>query len=245
MDRAHRELGLKRALEQSGSARRLSRLLLVVGAVVYTLWHYLHVYVMPGARDPIWERVAIASLVVVFVLVSFVRGLHTHLVFMGHSAVVLATLHYFSLVARNQIAPSYLVGAFVVLASFNLLLLSFAAVTVYSALALALATAVSLFTAGASPENRLLLVGGVFTAQIALASTAWRNVALAGSVREAARLRRELANLRGLLPMCMHCSRIRLHDGGWQKLEQYVEERSEASFTHSLCDECLRKHHPE
>jgi hypothetical protein len=245
MNQAHRELGIERALERSRSARRWSRVLLLVGAVVYILWHYLHVHVMPAARDPMWERLVVSSLVVVLVLLSFGRRKHTQLVFMGHAAVVLATLHYFSLVARNQIAPSYLVGVFVVLASFNLLLMSFAAVVVYSALAMVLATLVALASTAASLENRLLLVGGVFTAQVALAVTAWRNVALTGAVRETDQLRRELASMRGLLPMCMHCNRIRLSEGGWQRLEDYVEERSEASFTHSLCDECLRKHHPE
>ena len=158
---------------------------------------------------------------------------------------ILATLHYFSLVARNEIAAPYLVGVFVLLASFNRLLLSFAAVIGYSAVAVGLATVVSIFTEVASSESRVLLVGGVFTIQIALASTAGRHVALAKAARETELLRREVGNLRGLLPICMHCSRIRLQDGAWQKLEQYVEAQSEASFTHSLCSDCLGKHHPE
>jgi PAS domain S-box-containing protein len=47
--------------------------------------------------------------------------------------------------------------------------------------------------------------------------------------------------LRGLLPMCARCKKIRNDKGYWQKVETYIQEYSDASFTHGMCPECLNK----
>ncbi len=73
--------------------------------------------------------------------------------------------------------------------------------------------------------------------------------ALEERVRELEAERKHSAQLEGLLPICMHCKRIRNEGGAgvqqWEPLEQYIGERSEATFTHSLCDECLEKFYPD
>lgn len=54
-------------------------------------------------------------------------------------------------------------------------------------------------------------------------------------------LRKALANvrtLRGLIPICAHCRRVRDDEGFWQQVEAYVHERSEAKFSHGICPEC-------
>ncbi len=51
--------------------------------------------------------------------------------------------------------------------------------------------------------------------------------------------RRELKVLQGLLPICCYCKKIRDEDGAWSQLERYIDEHSEARFTHSYCPECL------
>ncbi len=51
--------------------------------------------------------------------------------------------------------------------------------------------------------------------------------------------------LQGLLPICMHCKRIRDGKDSWQQLEKYISEHSEAEFSHSLCQECREKYYPE
>ena len=51
--------------------------------------------------------------------------------------------------------------------------------------------------------------------------------------------------LQGILPICMHCHKIRSDDNAWQKLESYLEEHSEAKLSHGLCPECLEKYYPE
>ena len=60
-------------------------------------------------------------------------------------------------------------------------------------------------------------------------------------------LRVALANVRrltGLLPICMHCKKIRDDKGYWKQIEAYISEHSEAEFTHGLCPECRRKYYP-
>ena len=47
--------------------------------------------------------------------------------------------------------------------------------------------------------------------------------------------------LRGLLPICASCKKIRDGGGYWNKLETYISQHSDASFTHGLCPDCAIK----
>ena len=58
---------------------------------------------------------------------------------------------------------------------------------------------------------------------------------------ERQRLNNELTILRGIIPICSSCKKIRDDTGYWNLLESYLEEHSEASFSHSLCPECSDK----
>ena len=49
---------------------------------------------------------------------------------------------------------------------------------------------------------------------------------------------RELANLRGILPICMECKKIRQADGHWLQMERYIRDHSRADFSHGLCPAC-------
>jgi rubrerythrin len=55
----------------------------------------------------------------------------------------------------------------------------------------------------------------------------------------------DIKQLRGLLPICMHCKKIRNEKGYWQKVEDYIGDHSEAVFSHGICYECIEKYHPE
>ena len=60
--------------------------------------------------------------------------------------------------------------------------------------------------------------------------------------RRLAELEQALANvkqLRGLLPMCSYCKKIRVDDTYWQQLEGYLSEHSDAEFSHGICPECF------
>jgi hypothetical protein len=57
-----------------------------------------------------------------------------------------------------------------------------------------------------------------------------------------------LANVKtlsGLLPICSSCKGIRDDSGYWRNVETYVQEHSEATFTHGVCPDCLRRYYPE
>ena len=54
---------------------------------------------------------------------------------------------------------------------------------------------------------------------------------------------RHVERLEGLLPICAHCKKIRDKDGNWQVLENYIESRTTAEFSHGVCPECLEKHY--
>lgn len=47
--------------------------------------------------------------------------------------------------------------------------------------------------------------------------------------------------LRGLLPICSCCKKIRNGDGEWEQMEVFIREHSEADFSHGLCPECGEK----
>lgn len=49
----------------------------------------------------------------------------------------------------------------------------------------------------------------------------------------------EVRTLRGLLPICASCKRLRAEDGTWEDLASYVERHSEAKLSHGICEECL------
>jgi PAS domain S-box-containing protein len=51
--------------------------------------------------------------------------------------------------------------------------------------------------------------------------------------------------LRGLLPICSSCKKIRDEKGNWQQMERYVTEHSEAAFSHGMCPECLKLYYPD
>ena len=55
----------------------------------------------------------------------------------------------------------------------------------------------------------------------------------------------EIKTLRGFLPICSYCNRIRDKQGRWNELEMYVQEHSEAKFSHGVCPECARIHYPD
>lgn len=51
----------------------------------------------------------------------------------------------------------------------------------------------------------------------------------------------QIKTLKGLMPICAWCKRIRNDRGYWDELEKYIEEHTDASFTHSICPDCLKK----
>lgn len=51
----------------------------------------------------------------------------------------------------------------------------------------------------------------------------------------------EVKVLKGILPICASCKRIRNDDGGWEGIESFVRERTDAEFSHGLCPDCAAR----
>jgi DNA-binding response OmpR family regulator len=68
---------------------------------------------------------------------------------------------------------------------------------------------------------------------------------LNNKVEELERALDHVKTLQGIIPICMHCHSIRNDDEAWHKLEAYIEQHSDAQFSHSICPSCITKYYPE
>lgn len=71
-----------------------------------------------------------------------------------------------------------------------------------------------------------------------------RELELRRSNEDLQRALREVKVLKGLVPICACCKKIRNDQGFWQQLEEYIQQHSEAEFSHGLCTPCIKKHYP-
>ncbi|GHB90667.1 hypothetical protein [Cerasicoccus arenae] len=54
----------------------------------------------------------------------------------------------------------------------------------------------------------------------------------------------KIKTLRGLLPICAYCKKVRDDKGYWHEVESFIRDHSPAEFSHSLCPECGQEHYP-
>jgi response regulator RpfG family c-di-GMP phosphodiesterase len=71
-----------------------------------------------------------------------------------------------------------------------------------------------------------------------------RELDLRRSNEELQQALKEVKVLRGLIPICASCKKIRNDGGFWQQIEEYLAEHSEAEFSHGLCQPCIKKLYP-
>jgi len=55
----------------------------------------------------------------------------------------------------------------------------------------------------------------------------------------------EIKRLRGIIPICASCKKIRDDSGFWHQVEVYVRDHSEAIFSHGVCPDCEKKLYPD
>ncbi len=60
-------------------------------------------------------------------------------------------------------------------------------------------------------------------------------------VRELQAAVAEVRTLQGILPICASCKRIKNESGGWEAVESYVREHTNAEFSHGLCPDCAKR----
>lgn len=51
----------------------------------------------------------------------------------------------------------------------------------------------------------------------------------------------KIKTLRGIIPICASCKKIRDDEGYWNEIESYIKKHSEADFSHGICPECAQK----
>ncbi len=64
-------------------------------------------------------------------------------------------------------------------------------------------------------------------------------------IKELQKALREIKTLKGIVPICSHCKKIRDDQGYWNQLEEYLQKYSEADFSHGICPACAEKLYPD
>jgi YesN/AraC family two-component response regulator len=120
-------------------------------------------------------------------------------------------------------------------------------------------TPIVVLTAHAEREvlDRAVLAGvGAYLVKPARAEELLRSVSVARARFEDLRAQRKVSEqlrealdavktLKGLLPICTTCKRIRDSDGYWRRVEAYVQQHTHAEFSHGICPVCLEREQPE
>lgn len=55
----------------------------------------------------------------------------------------------------------------------------------------------------------------------------------------------KIKKLSGIVPICSHCLKIRDEKGAWQRTEAYIEQHSDAQFSHGICPDCVNENYSE
>jgi len=353
--------GLAPDRKEASRARRASDVMFGAIAILYPAWHWVFRALMSSPRDSLGERVLVAAASLLAMLLSRLRAFTRSMPTIEQVVLALLTSHYLSLTWRNDFAPPYVVGLYIVFASVGTAISRFSVAVGYSLAAMAslgamnllrqhrgadlevmlgLATMLSAMCVGVYrttvarriPMRRLLrerqlmkqiietipdpvfvrtadrdlvltneagrqfenatgydtepivrqelatledgqaltqdsavntrfgqISMSVKTAraeslnQQVMVVTVMRDVtdrrkledSLRSKIRELEQAQERVRQLQGMLPICMHCSRIRTGSDEWEPLEKYVAGHTEASFTHTLCATCLERHYPE
>ena len=56
---------------------------------------------------------------------------------------------------------------------------------------------------------------------------------------------KEIKTLRGILPLCSFCKKIRDDKGYWEQVDVYIHKYSQADISHSICPDCAKEHYPD
>jgi hypothetical protein len=65
------------------------------------------------------------------------------------------------------------------------------------------------------------------------------------TIRELRQALSEVKTLRGLLPICARCKRIRDDKGYWNLIEAYLKAHTDVEFTHGICPDCAKELYPD
>ena len=78
-----------------------------------------------------------------------------------------------------------------------------------------------------------------FADQVAIAITNAERYATESAARREAQLAlAQVRQLQGMLPICAWCKRVRNDANYWERIEHYISQRSQATFSHGICPDC-------
>lgn len=55
----------------------------------------------------------------------------------------------------------------------------------------------------------------------------------------------EIKTLKGIVPICSYCKKVRDDEGFWQQVGDYINKHSDASVSHGICPDCVKEHFPD
>ena len=122
---------------------------------------------------------------------------------------------------------------------------------VYAALLSTLLTILGFFLSPPGGElwkvlsNRALALFAIWVAAVLLTQRKAVEEKKEKVIREREEALAQIKILRGFLPICASCKKIRDDKGYWNQIESYIRKHSEAQFSHSICPECAAKLYPE
>ena len=64
-------------------------------------------------------------------------------------------------------------------------------------------------------------------------------------VEELSQALAEVRTLKGIVPICANCKNVRDDQGYWNRVETYLNEHTEADFTHAVCPDCMKRLYPQ
>ncbi len=64
-------------------------------------------------------------------------------------------------------------------------------------------------------------------------------------VEELSQALAEVRTLKGIVPICANCKSVRDDQGYWNRVETYLNEHTEADFTHAVCPDCMKRLYPQ
>lgn len=59
------------------------------------------------------------------------------------------------------------------------------------------------------------------------------------------RVSREIKTLKGMIPMCANCKKVRKDDGYWTEVEKYLYDHTDVKTSHGICPECTKELYPD
>lgn len=72
-----------------------------------------------------------------------------------------------------------------------------------------------------------------------------RIVGIFAAARDVTYLKEEIKTLKGILPICARCKKIRNDKNYWEQIELYIQNHSEVEFSHGICPDCAKELYPE